>query len=246
MTVVLAKVPYVEGLREAANAVAALYPNEPATIWLGAHAIAPGSPEPGEKDIIYQTECAQSQWFRPRDPKDRTTPYLQRLARVREVWDFSLVNMSAYEARAKRWRPLRWTRELETMPQLRHVPRDIDVGFYGSLSDRRRRILGAGVKLLPWKVGFERDRWIARCKVIVVPHFYDGPAAVEQPRVAHLLANSVAVVAEHALDESDYPGPLYATAENMVSVARRLARSGDWAELGADGYRAFRQARLPF
>lgn len=79
--------------------------------------------------------------------------------------------------------------------------KDIDVLFYGSLNDRRRKVLGglveAGLKVVHlFKVyGDERDAVIARSKVVLNMHYYPG-GVFEIFRCSHLFANRVCVVSE--------------------------------------------------
>jgi len=222
MPVVLPLIPFIEGLREAANAVEAQCPNERRNVIFGAH--SPLCGEPGKDDVIFNTEF----------PETFSEQFRARLARS-EVWDHSRSNQRGYSARKKVHVPLRWSRVLETIPRL--LVRDIDVGFYGSMNQRRESILGPRVERIPFTVGPTRDAWIARCKVIVVPHFYEGNG-VEQPRVVHLVANGVCVVAEHAPDEDDTPGPVYETPARLVEKAWELIRSGVWETVGTAGRRS--------
>lgn len=78
---------------------------------------------------------------------------------------------------------------------------DVDVLFYGSINDRRRRILnelalrGLKVKHLFGVYGEERDQWISRSKVVLNLHLYQSKI-FEIVRVFYLMTNSAAVVTE--------------------------------------------------
>lgn len=119
------------------------------------------------------------------------------------VWDYSLRNISIL-------------RDSGFTAPIRHVPigyvpemsritpaaeQDIDVLFYGSLNPRRAAILealrGAGLNVphVFGVYGEERDRLIARAKVVLNMHFYES-SIFEMVRVSYLLANRKAVVAE--------------------------------------------------
>ena len=224
MTVVLPPIPFSECLREAWVALNALYADDARTIILGAHSEACGDPPPDA--IIFNTEWPGV--FSPR--------YRARLSRAAAVWDHSRSNMAGYDARVKVHCPLRYCRELETIPAR---PKEIDIGFYGSLNERRRAILGSHVENIPYTFGKDRDEWIARVKVIVVPHYY-GDNGVEQTRICHLLANGIAVVAELAPDQDDVPGPVYVEPMRIVDTARELVKTGEWFQLGRSGRDAFK------
>lgn len=91
------------------------------------------------------------------------------------------------------------------MPSLARIEpatdQDVDVLFYGSLNERRHKILealreaGLVVKYLMGVYGAERDQWIARSKIVLNVHFYDDKIH-EVIRTSWLLANRKAVVSE--------------------------------------------------
>jgi len=85
---------------------------------------------------------------------------------------------------------------------------DIDVLFYGSLNERRVKILealrerGLNVVHLFGVYGAARDAAIARAKVVLNLHFYDA-SIFEIVRVGYLLANAKCVVSEGTDDDPD-------------------------------------------
>lgn len=78
---------------------------------------------------------------------------------------------------------------------------DVDVLFYGSVNLRRQRVLdelaaaGLKVKALFGVYGEERDRWIARSKLVLNLHLF-ADQVHEVVRSSYLLANRKAVVCE--------------------------------------------------
>lgn len=78
---------------------------------------------------------------------------------------------------------------------------DVDVLFYGSVNPRRQQVLdglaaaGLNVKSLFGVYADDRDRWIARSKLVLNVHFYDDEVH-EVVRTSYLLANRKAVVCE--------------------------------------------------
>lgn len=132
------------------------------------------------------------------------------------VWDYS-------ETNAERLRSLGMERvvlcPIGYVPSMQRSaildyagPEDIDVLFYGSVNPRRRAVLdaldAAGLKVVrPDRefegrrtfgiYGEERDRLIARAKVVLNLHYYEWSRAIfEVFRVSHLLANRKCVVTE--------------------------------------------------
>ena len=93
--------------------------------------------------------------------------------------------------------------ELTRIPQ---VEEDIDVFFYGSLNERRIKILnelknkGLNVVTLFGTYGEERDKYIARSKIVLNIHYYEA-RVFEIIRVSYLLANKKFVISEVGQDD---------------------------------------------
>jgi SAM-dependent methyltransferase len=168
-------------------------------IYLGAHLLAPEDAERVPAgSIIYNLEQLGGASLPP--------AYYQ-LAAQREVWDYSLQNIDRWKAMKCKHSPLHVP--VGYVPDLTRIDvaqvQDIDILFYGSLNERRRRVLlalkNAGVKIrsLLGVYGEERDRLSARSKVILNINFYEAKI-FEIVRVSYLLANSKAVVTECSID----------------------------------------------
>ena len=94
-------------------------------------------------------------------------------------------------------------------PRLQRIPadkeKDIDVLFYGSMSEPRAAILdglerrSARVQKLFGVFGQDRDAWIARSKLVLNLHFYKTKT-FEVVRVHYLMNNAKAIVSQ--FDES--------------------------------------------
>lgn len=131
--------------------------------------------------------------------------YLEQMRR-RVVWDYSSQN-------------IKWLRQhginhdarligLGYAPALTRIPtvttQDIDVLFFGAVSERRRLILetlmarGLNVAALQNHFGTELDSHIARAKVVLNLHYYDGSQIFEIVRALPLFANRKAIVSEVA------------------------------------------------
>jgi SAM-dependent methyltransferase len=192
--------------------------------------------------IIYNSEqiLADSPWL--------SGPYRQAL-QSHAVWDYSAENVrraAELGIGALRYVPLGYVPEL---CRIGPANEDIDVLFYGSVNPRRQSVLraleAAGLKIaaLFGVYGEERDRAIARAKIVLSMHFYEAKI-FEIVRVAYLLNNAKAVVAECGPDtaiEPDlreavtgvpYDGLVDACLELVRHPARRQA-------LAAEGHRQF-------
>ncbi len=119
-------------------------------------------------------------------------------------WDYSKANIAALNAAGvcdTKFVPVGYAPTLE---RIKHVKKDIDVLFYGSINGRRERTLRAiqqrGMNVVwddPWDLTREqRDDRIARAKIVVNLAFYDGIHIFEEVRVSYLLANRVCVLSE--------------------------------------------------
>jgi len=131
------------------------------------------------------------------------------------VWDYSQAN-AVYRANHG-WSGAWYTVPVGYVPMWTRIDSrtqpDIDVLFYGSVSFRRRAVLDAlireGVKVqtLFGVYGSDRDAWIARARLVLNVHQMPN-FPFESVRVAYLLANRKAVVAEgnpeEELDAADW------------------------------------------
>ena len=118
------------------------------------------------------------------------------------IWDYSLTNI----AQLKQWgiENVQYV-PVGYVPQMRRIKsvknKNIDVLFYGSINDRRQKIIdslereGIKVEVLFGVYGEERDDYIARSKIVLNMHFYDAQV-FEIVRVSYLLANEVFVISE--------------------------------------------------
>lgn len=172
-----------------------------------------------------------------------------RLLRRHQVWDYSHYNIAQLEALGIRdivHCPIGFSERLcriETATE-----KDIDVLFYGSLNERRLRILetlaGLGLRVEPLfgVYGAERDALIARSRIVLNIHYY--PAKIfEIVRISYLLANGVCVVSEESPTdsalESVRTGIVEAPYEQLAATCRELIDSGAWADVARRGHEVF-------
>ena len=86
------------------------------------------------------------------------------------------------------------------------------------MNARRLRIIneleaeGLVVKAFQTPYGIDRDKIIAKSKIVLNMHYYDDPGLFESFRVSYLLANGACVVSEIGRGQKDY--------EEAVHVAR--------------------------
>ena len=162
---------------------------------LGAHLLSPDQMRalpPGS--VIYNLEQLGGAQLKP--------DYYQ-LATQYQIWDYDLRNIEQWKAMFCAYPPVHvpigYVAELT---RIKAAPaQDIDILFYGSLNERRNRILNA-LKDAGFKIhavfgiyGKERDQLIARSRLVLNIHFYESKV-FEIVRVSYLLANAKAVVTE--------------------------------------------------
>lgn len=176
-----------------------------------------------------------------------------RLLRRHTVWDYSATNISRLKLLGVE--DIHHCR-VGYAPVLSHLepdPRqDIDVLFYGSIASgtRRMRVLeqidkmrvrdaGGRAKPVVWQglsgvFGEERDRKIARSKVVINIHANDpevAPAVFEIVRCAHLFANQKCVVTEAGghdpeLEALAAAGAAYVPYEGLAETCVQLVDEG--------------------
>lgn len=192
--------------------------------------------------IIYNSEQIQadSPWL--------SGPYRAAL-QAHPVWDYSAENVrraAELGLGTLRHVPLGYVPELS---RIAPAQEDIDVLFYGSMNPRRRAVL-AGLEAAGLKVvalfgvyGEERDRAIARARIVLSMHFYEAKV-FEIVRVAYLLSNAKAVVAEcgpeTALESDLREAMLGVPYQGLVEACVQLARDHQRRQsLGVAGHRQF-------
>jgi SAM-dependent methyltransferase len=195
------------------------------------------------KTILYNSEQIddKSTWI--------SGPYMELLHRS-EVWDYSEANAALLRQRGVRrvrYVPVGYVPQLTRIPA--SVPQDIDVLFYGSINERRKNILealigrGLRIEFLAGVYREERDRLIARAKVVLNMHYYDA-CVFEIVRVSYLLSNEKAVVAECGATtsiETDIRDAVCAVPYDRLvdACAELVADAGRRATLARRGFEIF-------
>ncbi|RZU43184.1 TylF/MycF family methyltransferase [Edaphobacter modestus] len=156
----------------------------------------------------------------------------RRLAERHTIWDYSPVNLERWKEAGCLYPPR--LVEIGYAPELRRIvsqaEQDIDVLFYGSVNEHRRKILlqleqaGINVHCAFGVYGRERDALIARARVVLNLHYYETNL-FEIVRVSYLLANSKAVVSEPSPDMGTYADAVAVfPAEKIVAGCLELVR----------------------
>lgn len=169
------------------------------------------------------------------------------------VWDYSARNVESLRRMLPADRvhhvPIGYA---PTLTRIEPAPEEnIDVLFYGSVNDRREKVLealrnaGLNVHYAYRVYGAERDRLIARAKVVLNVHYF-STRIFEIFRVSYLLANRKAVVSECAADtEIDArlrEAVALAEYDQLVEACRALVADGEARrQLAARGFERFRQ-----
>lgn len=175
-------------------------------------------------------------------------PSLRELFRTHTVWDYSPANAQRYAGMGlppPQVVPIGWVPELTRIAPA--TTEDIDVLFYGSLNERRAAVLeelrdrGLQVHAAFGVYGSERDRLIARSKVVLNVHFYEAKV-FEIVRVSYLLANRRCVVSERGADpveEREFEGGVaFAAYGRLAERCHRLcAHPAERGRLSEEGFR---------
>ena len=167
-------------------------------IVIGAHLLNPTAIPKNCKYIVYQFEQLSDSegWFNGNLHKV--------LSGAIAVWDYSKDNVKFLKDKNinAKYLAMGYNENLQLINIA--TKKDIDILFYGSLNDRRKKIILQIEKITGKKVNTlfgiyseKRDELIARSKVVLNLHFYEAQI-FEVVRVSYLLNNRVAVVSEHS------------------------------------------------
>jgi hypothetical protein len=169
------------------------------------------------------------------------------LASAAEIWDYSRENIEflAKQGLKARHLPVGYHPSLEMIQK--GVPKDIDILFFGSMAERRKKILdtlsksGANVKTLFGVYGKDRDALISRARIVINIHYYSAKI-FEAIRTSYLFNNACCVVSESS---EQYPYPkVAATLVNYDSLVPKcleiLATRGLSDKLGRQNYEEYR------
>lgn len=202
------------------------------------------------KDIIIYN------WEQVADDVPFFTPrYIRQMVHT-HVWDYNANNVAALKRAGVQdihHLPMSYT---PLMTSIRSEnTQDIDVLFYGVVNERRKKILQSiramGLNVVsteecPWMMGDERDRYIARSKVVLNMHYFDTAKIFEVARVSYLLANHKAVVSEVAHGTDIDPDLLHAinhgSAEELPQLCWNLVHNeSQCKKLEQKGFDVFSQ-----
>lgn len=176
--------------------------------------------------------------------------YVEFLLASERVWDYSRTNVEFLKERGcagARHVPIGYSSRLERI--VHADTKDVDILFYGSMSDRRRRVLdrfqsrGARLTHLFNAYGPERDRMIGRAKIVLNLHQFDLPQ-LEEVRISYLLNNRCFVLSE-ASDHNPYgEGVAFCEYDKIVDRGLSYLRpemEAERARITAAGYRAVKE-----
>lgn len=200
----------------------------------------------GKPYIVYQLEMLDGQvGLLPQFPE-----YWGLLRNAKAVWDFSPSNAEYLKSRgldAVYHVPAGFHRSLESF-RPRQEP-DIDVLFFGSPHQRRSIVLDAlterGIEVvkLHGVFGAARNGFIARSKIVLNIHAWDGLATPEALRLSLLLANRAFVISE-SVDHNPYgDGVVYGAYGDLPDLCEHYLRAPASVREGVaeEGYFAVRK-----
>jgi SAM-dependent methyltransferase len=152
-----------------------------------------------KESIIYNFEQIDknSSWL--------TASYID-LLKNNKVWDYSIENIKLLKHLGVKditHMPIGHVNQMERIEKSEYP--DIDVLFYGSINERRKKILdqlkstGLNIVTVFGVYGKDRDALIARSKIVLNIHFYESKI-FEIVRISYLLSNGVCVVSENGND----------------------------------------------
>ncbi len=197
--------------------------------------------------IIYNAEQVTlgSTWFKGN--------YLNML-RDSYVWDYSQSNLRELKKMGVKHSSYCGLGYSSNLSRIKTADvQDIDVLFYGSMNERRKKIidslrqagLRAGTVFNCY--GEERDGFIARAKIVINIHYYETKV-FEVGRISYLLANKIFIISEDGLDlelEAPYKGCLVFTPyDNLVNECLKYVNDAQGrAEVAESGFHIFEKMK---
>lgn len=199
----------------------------------------------GQPYILYQLEQLDDRHgLLPEWPE-----YRELMAKAERIWDYSPSSSA--------WLGERGLATVTTLqpgyhPCLEVIPslprQDIDVMFVGTPHPRRQRVLdtlkrsGASVVHLNGVYGVQRNHMLARAKVVLNIHGWDGLSALETVRLSFLLANRRFVVSEKSDHDPYGGGVIFSRYDDLADTCLyHLRQSDDRRRAVAErGYQALR------
>ena len=198
-------------------------------ILLGYHLVEDPSRLAGLDYVVFQLEQLSA------SPERFDERIATVLSGARRIWDFSGKNIAFLERRGipADWLPLGHHPSLERLCPAGSRDEDIDVLFYGVLTNRRGKVLleleamGLKVEALFGVYGQERDAYIERSKIVLNCHAYP-PRILEAVRLAYLAGNGRFVVSEEA-GENPYTdlGMVFTRYEALAETCRFFVDNPD-------------------
>lgn len=149
-----------------------------------------------------------------------------------EIWDYSIANIEIllkHNIRARHVPPKMPEPYLLKLQSFRTVGQTYDVGFNGSISKKRIDILnsiserGFKVYLINGVFGEERDKELAKCKILLNIHYANDYQVFESARCEPWLAIGVPVISENSLDND--PRCINVSYNDIVNKTIEVLRS---------------------
>lgn len=182
-------------------------------IWVGLY------PNITEKCIFYNTEQLT------RDISLYQVIHISKNSNVIEIWDYSLVNieiLKKYNINNVKHVPIESPQSyINMLKSFQQETFEYEVGFCGMVTDRRAKILNElifkNVKVnIVSSWGDERDKELAKCKVILNIHVEDNTNIFESSRCEPWLNLGIPVITEKSID--DDPRCIVSDYENLTQT----------------------------
>ena len=146
-----------------------------------------------QKLIIFNSEqlCIESAW---------TSANYKNLLANNYVWDYSRANLGKIQHSNTQLIDFYYSNQLNRL-KIRKPPK-YDLLFYGSINDRRKKILdeitrkGLRLKVIFGMYGNERDALLSESKAILNLHYYDSQI-FQQIRAFYPLINQIPIISEN-------------------------------------------------
>ena len=220
------------------------------------------------KYIIYQLEQSNVGYYNndnefiDNNHKTFNKKYIYKLQNAVEIWEYSQENIlffdkinTSLDKKIKyRYVPLCYSSYLSQFQNFKNIDKSIDILFFGSLNNRRKKILeklnskGLNIEIHNNLVNEERIKKILASKIIINIHFYEK-SLLETHRINLLLSNKCFIISEKSRDnfeDNKYKDSIVFTEYNNLynCCLNWLKKNNEREEVANKGYQNFKKTNF--
>ena len=179
---------------------------------------------------------------------------ISAIKKADEIWDYDYLNElylnKFYNIKVNKVVPFEYYPEMETL--VNNPNPEIDLLIYGTLNERRARILASIQPHLYDKVsivivaGMSREatyKYIENSKVVLNLHGFEPWSRQEQERIGFLLGNKKCVISEISQENYFNGAILESRVDELLYTIKYTLENDRWRYIGLNGYDMFKNGK---